>query len=67
MKAIYGIIGDPVSQSLSPLLHNTAFQNLGVNALYKTFPLKKEELKGFFGDLKKKRFSDFWAQCHRSL
>ena len=54
MKAIYGIIGDPVSHSLSPLLHNTAFQNLGVNALYKTFLLKKEALKDFFGDLKKK-------------
>lgn len=54
MKALYGIIGDPVSHSLSPLLHNTAFKELGVDAEYKTFPLKEEELKGFFADLKKK-------------
>jgi len=53
-KAVYGIIGYPIEHSLSPLLHNTAFEELKVNAEYKLFPLKKEELADFFSDLKQK-------------
>jgi 3-dehydroquinate dehydratase/shikimate dehydrogenase len=34
---IYGIIGDPVSHSLSPLLHNATFRHLGINAVYVPF------------------------------
>ncbi len=51
--ALYGIIGDPLSHSLSPLMHNAAFQALRINAEYKLFPLKEEELKNFFTVLKK--------------
>lgn len=47
-SAVYGIIGYPVAHSLSPLMHNTAFKELGVNACYKLFPLKEDELDGFF-------------------
>ncbi|MBN1869468.1 MAG: shikimate dehydrogenase [Candidatus Omnitrophica bacterium] len=47
-KLIYGIVGYPVEHSLSPLMHNTAFAELGVNALYKLFPLKEDELDEFF-------------------
>ena len=51
--AIYGIIGNPVEHSLSPVMHNTAFKALKVNAVYKLFPLAdEEELKLFFEDLK---------------
>src|SRR5262249_53610554 len=35
--AIYGVIGDPVAHSLSPLMHNQTFQHLGMNALYLPF------------------------------
>jgi 3-dehydroquinate dehydratase / shikimate dehydrogenase len=31
---VFGVIGDPVAHSLSPLLHNTAFASLGINAIY---------------------------------
>ena len=31
---IFGVIGDPVAHSLSPLIHNAAFSADGVNALY---------------------------------
>jgi 3-dehydroquinate dehydratase / shikimate dehydrogenase len=31
---IFAVIGDPVAHSLSPLLHNTAFASLGINAVY---------------------------------
>src|ERR1700691_4405797 len=51
--AIYGIIGNPVAHSLSPVMHNAAFKALKVNAVYKLFPLAdEEELKLFMEDLK---------------
>jgi len=52
-QTTYGIIGDPVSHSLSPLMHNTAFKELGVDAVYKLFPLQVDELEQFFKDLRK--------------
>ncbi len=33
-RHIYGIIGDPVSHSLSPLLHNTGFRRVGHPGVY---------------------------------
>ncbi|MCK5015104.1 MAG: shikimate dehydrogenase [Candidatus Omnitrophica bacterium] len=53
-RSLYGIVGYPVEHSLSPLMHNTAFRELGVDALYKLFPLKEEELAGFFKELRDK-------------
>lgn len=50
--AQYGIIGDPVEHSLSPLMHNAAFQALNVRAEFKLFPLKASEMEGFFKKLK---------------
>jgi len=51
--AIYGIIGNPVAHSLSPVMQNAAFKALEVNAVYKTFHLADaEELKLFMEDLK---------------
>ena len=29
--SVVGVIGDPVAHSLSPLLHNTAFAELGLD------------------------------------
>jgi 3-dehydroquinate dehydratase/shikimate dehydrogenase len=43
--AIYGLIGNPVSHSLGPYIHNAAFRELGVNAVY--LPFKVEDLKEF--------------------
>ena len=34
---IYGIMGNPVSHSLSPAMHNAAFQHLGLNKVYVPF------------------------------
>ncbi len=47
----YGIIGYPVEHSLSPVMHNAAFQELGVDATYKIFPLQEDELEKFIKDL----------------
>jgi len=35
---IYGIIGNPVAHSLSPMMHNSAFEALGLNKVYVAFP-----------------------------
>jgi len=51
-KSIYGLIGYPLGHSLSPLMHNAAFEALGVDAIYKLFPLKENELGDFFADLR---------------
>lgn len=34
---VFGILGDPLLHSLSPLLHNHVYKKLGVNALYLPF------------------------------
>ena len=38
--AIYGVIGHPVSHSLSPLFHNTGFIERGLDAVYLPFLVK---------------------------
>jgi shikimate dehydrogenase len=48
----YGIIGNPVAQSLSPLMHNAAFKALEVDAVYQRFLLSEDELPDFMADLK---------------
>jgi len=37
---VFGVIGDPVAHSLSPLLHNTAFVTRNINAAYLPFLVK---------------------------
>jgi shikimate dehydrogenase len=36
---VYGLLGQPVAHSLSPAMHNAAFRELGLNALYVAFPV----------------------------
>ncbi len=47
----YGIIGNPLKHSLSPLMHNAAFKALDVEAIYNLFPLEEHELDDFFANL----------------
>lgn len=54
VRSTYGLVGYPLGHSLSPVMHNTAFEVLGVEAVYGLFPMPKEELKVFFEGLKKK-------------
>jgi 3-dehydroquinate dehydratase/shikimate dehydrogenase len=42
---IFGLIGRPVSHSLSPRIHNSAFAAAGINAVY--VPLETRDLKTF--------------------
>ena len=51
-KSLYGIVGYPVEHSLSPLMHNAAFKELGVDASYGLFSLEEQALDGFFQKLR---------------
>ncbi len=43
--SVFGIIGDPVEHSLSPGMHNAAFDSLGLDHIYVPFNVKTEELE----------------------
>jgi 3-dehydroquinate dehydratase/shikimate dehydrogenase len=43
---VYGVVGSPVSHSLSPLIHNTAFAHHKLNAVY--VPFRVEDVVGFW-------------------
>ena len=45
MYKVFGIIGDPVSHSLSPAMHNAALRELGIKGVYGAFQVKRESLK----------------------
>lgn len=41
---LFGVFGDPVNHSLSPLMHNTAFRKLGINGIYLPFHVQANAL-----------------------
>lgn len=41
---LYGILGHPITGSLSPAMHNAAFRALGLNAAYVPFPVLPDDL-----------------------
>lgn len=40
-----GLLGDPVEHTLSPLIHNTISEKLGINEVYVPFHVKGDDLK----------------------
>jgi shikimate dehydrogenase len=46
---LLGIIGDPVEHSLSPVMHNAAITNLGLDYIYVPFPVKQGDLATVLG------------------
>ena len=48
VETLFGIVGRPVAHSLSPRLHNRAYRELGIPALYLPFHAE--------------RFGDFWLE-----
>jgi 3-dehydroquinate dehydratase/shikimate dehydrogenase len=44
---VFGVIGDPIAHSLSPIVHNRAFGYLGINAVYVPFRVPRGELATF--------------------
>jgi 3-dehydroquinate dehydratase/shikimate dehydrogenase len=45
---IYGVIADPVRHSISPAVHNRAFQSRRIDAVYLPFLVHPAQLKDFF-------------------
>lgn len=50
-KKTYGLLGENITYSLSPIMHNAAFASFGINAEYIIFDRKEEELESFFTEL----------------
>jgi shikimate dehydrogenase len=48
--ALYAVIGNPVSHSLSPVMHNSAFSAIGFNGMY--FPLELDDIQLAMSGLK---------------
>jgi len=47
-----GLIGDPIEHSMSPVMHNAAFEEMGLNYIYVPFRVKKEELEPAIGGMR---------------
>lgn len=47
---LYGVIGDPIGHSLSPLIHNAAFREQKLNKIYVPFRVPRDDLDEFFRD-----------------
>ncbi len=45
---VFGVMGDPVSHSLSPLLHNAAFEHEGLNCVYVPVRVSSDEFYDTF-------------------
>ena len=43
--ALYGVVGNPIAHSLSPVMHNAGFRALGLNAVY--VPLQAADIDDF--------------------
>ena len=52
---LYGLLGSPVSHSLSPFIHNEGFRRLSLNARYLAFRVGEKELEGTLSALRKMR------------
>ena len=51
----YFVIGNPVSHSLSPKLHNHWLKRNNINAIYKKIKLEENEIKNFIQDIKNQK------------
>ncbi|BFI76198.1 shikimate dehydrogenase family protein [Sulfurisphaera ohwakuensis] len=50
---LLGVVGENISYTLSPAIHNYSFQELGINAVYLAFDIKSDEFKEIFPGLVK--------------
>ncbi len=55
----YCIIGDPVSHSLSPAMHNAAFKSLSLDDVYIAYKVSSHELKSSIESLRSVKISGF--------
>ena len=48
---LFGVIGDPIGHSLSPLLHNRMMRKIGFNGVYVPIRVPRDQLTGALSDL----------------
>ncbi len=49
---LYGIVAKPIKHSLSPMMHNVAFESLGINDVYLAFEIDEKQLPDFITSVK---------------
>ncbi|MCP5003059.1 MAG: shikimate dehydrogenase [Planctomycetes bacterium] len=54
---VYGVVGNPVSHSMSPAIHNFSFMEKGLNSVY--VPLKVVDIGSFIREFKEINFQGF--------
>lgn len=59
MKKLFGVIGDPISHSMSPVMHNDLFMVYGIDAHYHPFHVKRGDLGAAVQGLKAINCSGF--------
>jgi shikimate dehydrogenase len=59
MKKLYGVIGNPIEHSMSPLMHNDAFMDKGISAYYHPFKILPESLSTALRGMKALGISGF--------
>ncbi|MBC8117866.1 MAG: shikimate dehydrogenase [Candidatus Saccharimonas sp.] len=47
---VFGVLGDPIGHSLSPLLHNTAMKQIGFNGVYMPLRVTRDQLPQMLDD-----------------
>ncbi|GLY12632.1 shikimate dehydrogenase [Pseudobacillus badius] len=52
MSELFGIIGNPIAHSLSPLIQNEAYQLNGMNAYFQAFHVENEDLETAIAGMK---------------
>ncbi len=53
-KKIYGIIGNPLSHSISPIIHNFWFKKHNINANYSLIKIKIDQIENIINKIKKR-------------
>ena len=49
---LYGIVANPIKHSFSPMMHNTAFQTLGIDDVYLAFEVEEDHLSDYITSVK---------------
>jgi 3-dehydroquinate dehydratase/shikimate dehydrogenase len=57
--AVFAVIGDPIAQSKSPLIHNAAYRKLGLNAVYVPIRVPPDQLQESLKELERLRVAGF--------
>jgi shikimate dehydrogenase len=56
-KSTFGILAYPASHSLSPAMHNAAFEELGIDAQYEFFEKSLEKLEDFIREVRETKIA----------